>query len=418
MELQLKNIQGEVVRDVELPEALFGVPFNAGLVHQAMVMYQLNRRQGTASTKVRSEVAGGGRKPWRQKHTGRARHGSIRSPIWRGGGVTFGPKPRSFRRDMPKRMRNLALRCVLSQKARDLHVVLIDSFQELEGRTKNMAQTLKRLEVGGSALIVTREPERNVVQSAHNLPKVWTLPVNQLNAQELLKRQTLVITLDAVLRAQELWAVGVKSSADTTVEEVTAETVAAVDENGSEALEAVGTVDVIDAGEPVAEAEPVAVDDVAEEEGEEAGETVAEAEPVAVDDVAEEEGEEAGETVAEAEPVAVDGVAGEDAVEAGETVAEAEPVAVDDVAEEEGEEAGETVAEAEPVVVDGVAGEEGEEAGETVAEAEPVATDEVAEAEPVATDEVAEEEAEEAGETVAEAEATEDEAENAEEKEA
>lgn len=280
-----------MVRDVELPEALFGVPFNAALVHQALVMYQLNRRQGTASTKVRSEVAGGGRKPWRQKHTGRARHGSIRSPIWRGGGVTFGPKPRSFRRDMPKRMRNLALRCVLSQKARDLQVVLIDSFQGLEGRTKNMAQILQRLDVGGSALIVTREPERNVVLSAHNLPKVWTLPVNQLNAQELLKRQTLVITLDAVLRAQELWAVGVKLSAEPAVEETTAEPIAAVDENGSEAVEAAGIVDAVETGEAMAE--PVAVYEVAEEEAEEGGES--EADPVVVDEATEDEAENAEE---------------------------------------------------------------------------------------------------------------------------
>ena len=279
------------MRDVELPEALFGVPFNAALVHQALVMYQLNRRQGTASTKVRSEVAGGGRKPWRQKHTGRARHGSIRSPIWRGGGVTFGPKPRSFRRDMPKRMRNLALRCVLSQKARDLQVVLIDSFQGLEGRTKNMAQILQRLDVGGSALIVTREPERNVVLSAHNLPKVWTLPVNQLNAQELLKRQTLVITLDAVLRAQELWAVGVKLSDEPAVEETTAEPIAAVDENGSEAVEAAGIVDAVETGEAMAE--PVAVYEVAEEDAEEGGE--AEADPVVVDEATEDEAENAEE---------------------------------------------------------------------------------------------------------------------------
>ena len=206
MELQLKNIKGASVKEVEIPEDLFGIPFNSAVVHQAMVMYQLNRRQGTASSKTRSEVAGGGRKPWRQKHTGRARHGSIRSPIWRGGGVTFGPKLRSFRREMPKRMRNLALRCVLSQKVRDSQVVLIDSFESLEARTANMAAILKVLNVGSSVLIVTREPEKNVVKAAHNLPKVWTLPVNLLNAQELLRRQTLVITLDAVVRAQELWS--------------------------------------------------------------------------------------------------------------------------------------------------------------------------------------------------------------------
>ena len=206
MELQLKNKSGQVVGEVKVSDALFGVPYNSSLVHQAMVMYHLNRRQGSHSTKTRSEVSGGGAKPWRQKHTGRARQGSIRSPQWRHGGVVFGPKPRSHHRDMPKRMRRLALKCMLSQKVRDDRLVLVDTLSAIEGRTKSMAQTLKDLEIAGSTLIVTEESRRNVIQSAHNLAKVWTLPVALLNAGELLKYNTVLMTLEALRKAEDMWA--------------------------------------------------------------------------------------------------------------------------------------------------------------------------------------------------------------------
>jgi len=205
MELELRNIKGQVVDQVEVSDDLFNLVFNPTLVHQAMVMYQLNRRQGTHNTKTRAEVAGGGAKPWRQKHTGRACQGSIRSPQWRHGGVTFGPKPRSHRREMPQKMRRQALKCVLSQKVRDKKLILVDGFGEVEGKTKAMSQALKALQVSGSTLIVTEEPQRNVVLSAHNLPRVWTLPVNLLNAHELLRRETLVMTLEAARRAEGLW---------------------------------------------------------------------------------------------------------------------------------------------------------------------------------------------------------------------
>ncbi len=208
MRIELKDIQGQVVGEVDASPTLFGTAFNANLVHQAMVMYQLNRRQGTHKVKGRAEVSGGGAKPWRQKHTGRARHGSNRSPIWRHGGVTFGPRPRSYRRAMPKRMRRLALRCVLSQKLRAEQVVLIEGFTGLNGRTREMVEALRALNVTGSTLIVTGEPERNVIRSAHNIPRTWTLPVNLLNAEELLKRSNLVLTLDALRRAEELWGGG------------------------------------------------------------------------------------------------------------------------------------------------------------------------------------------------------------------
>ena len=208
MELQLQDINGRVVGEVAVSATLFGAPFNDDLVHQAMVMYQLNRRQGTHKVKVRSEVSGGGAKPWRQKHTGRARHGSIRSPIWRGGGVTFGPHPRSYRREMPKRMRHLALRCVLSQKLEAGRVTLVEDFDEITGRTREMIRALQNLNTSGSTLIVTAASEGNVVRSARNIPRVWTLPANLLNAGELLKRNNLILTLGALQRAEELWGEG------------------------------------------------------------------------------------------------------------------------------------------------------------------------------------------------------------------
>ncbi len=205
MQAPVKNSEGRVVDTVELNEQLFDVPMNKALVHQAMVMYQSNRRQGTHSTKTKAQVSGGGRKPWPQKHTGRARHGSIRSPQWRHGGVVFGPHPRSHRRDMPKKMRNGALKCVLSDKLRKDKLVLVDDIT-VGFSTRSMVDLLSNLDVGSSALIVTDSPAKAMVRSARNLPKVWTLPVDQLTAEQLLKRDMLVMTLEAVRKAEELWA--------------------------------------------------------------------------------------------------------------------------------------------------------------------------------------------------------------------
>ena len=206
MELEVRNTAGDVTGAVTVSDGLMDAPFNNSLVHQAMVMYQLNRRQGTHKVKGRAEVSGGGAKPWRQKHTGRARHGSNRSPIWRHGGVTFGPQPRSYRRQMPKRMRHMALRCMLSQKLRDSQFVLVDDLSAGSGKTKDMLSTLQALNLAGSILIVTAQPQSDVVRSARNIPRVWTLPVNLLNAYELLKRRNVLITLDALRLAEEMWA--------------------------------------------------------------------------------------------------------------------------------------------------------------------------------------------------------------------
>jgi len=211
MEVLLKNIDGQTIGEVSLNESLFAVPFNSSLVHQAMVMYQANQRQGTHSTKTRSEVAGGGAKPWRQKHTGRARQGSNRSPQWRHGGITFGPKPRSYRKLMPKKMRHMALRCMLSQKAKHDRLVLIDQFDALGGNTKGMVRALKSLDVNGSALLVTKGSNMDIVRSTSNIPKIKAMPVNLLNAGALLNKEILVMTLDAVREAEGMWGDGLES---------------------------------------------------------------------------------------------------------------------------------------------------------------------------------------------------------------
>ena len=203
MQVAVKNQSGETVESIDLNDLVFDVPMNRSLVHQAMVIYQSNRRHGTHDTKTRAEVSGGGRKPWIQKHTGRARQGSTRSPHWRHGGVAFGPHPRSYRKALPKRMKRAALRCVLSEKARNDRIVCLESMDAIDGKTRSMAGLLQRLNVSGSALIVTLGSEAGVIQAASNLKKIYTLPVNQLNAETLLARDTLIITKDAARWAED-----------------------------------------------------------------------------------------------------------------------------------------------------------------------------------------------------------------------
>ena len=197
MQVSVMNQNGAALDRIELNDAVFNVPMNPSLVHQAMVIYQGNKRQGTHDTKTRAQVSGGGRKPWIQKHTGRARQGSTRAPQWRHGGVVFGPHPRSYRAALPKRMKRQALRCVLSDKVRQDRLFCLDSTSTIDGKTKSMTQLLENLAVGGSALMVTLGTDRDVVLAASNLKKIWTLPVNQLNAQELLARDTVIMTVEA-----------------------------------------------------------------------------------------------------------------------------------------------------------------------------------------------------------------------------
>lgn len=206
MEIPVVNQRGQAAGTVELDDSIFDVPMNHALVHQLVVSYQANKRQGTHDTKTRGEVSGGGRKPWIQKHTGRARQGSIRSPQWRHGGTVFGPHPRDYRQDMPKRMRRLALKCAISEKLRQGSVLCVDSLDTLDGKTKSMVSLVAALGISGSVLVVTEESNTNVVRAGHNLKQVWTLPVNQLNAHELLRRGTIVITRDALKKGETIWS--------------------------------------------------------------------------------------------------------------------------------------------------------------------------------------------------------------------
>ena len=205
MRVPVYNLAGEVVKHIKVSDHVFAAPFNQAVVHQAMVRQQANARQGTASTKTRSEVSGSTRKLYRQKHTGSARAGSRRSPLRRGGGITFGPKPRSYRQAMPKRMRQLALRCVLSAKAGDKELMVLDQLKLDEPKTKEMAQILTALGVDSSALIVTKEAEDNVVKSARNLPEIKTIPAGLLNVVDLLSYKMILMTEAAVRKAEEMW---------------------------------------------------------------------------------------------------------------------------------------------------------------------------------------------------------------------
>jgi len=199
------SLNGEVVEQIELSEAVFAIPFNETVVHQAMVRQLANERQGTASTKTRGEVSGSTRKLYAQKHTGRARRGDIKSPLLRGGGVVFGPKPRSYRQSMPKKMRRLALKCLLSAKIRDGNVKLVQELDFEEPKTKDMINVLSSLGIDCSALIVTAQSAPNVTKSAANLSEVKVVPSALINVLDLLSYEMLVATVPAVRNIEEIW---------------------------------------------------------------------------------------------------------------------------------------------------------------------------------------------------------------------
>ncbi len=205
MEVPVYSLSKEVVKHIEISDDVFGVPFNQAVVHQAMVRQRANARQGTASTKTRSEVSGTSKKLFRQKGTGYARGGSRRSPLRRGGGIAFGPKPRSYRQAMPKKMRQLALRCVLSAKIGDGELMVLEQLKLDEPRTKEMVRILAALGVDSSALIATSEPEENVVKSARNLPGIKTIPASLLNVIDILSYKMLLMTEAAVRKVEQLW---------------------------------------------------------------------------------------------------------------------------------------------------------------------------------------------------------------------
>jgi large subunit ribosomal protein L4 len=209
VQLPVYNLTGEVVRQIEVNDAVFAVPFNATVVHQVMVGLQANARQGTAATKTRGMVSGSTRKLFRQKGTGNARAGSKKSPLRRGGGITFGPHPRDYRQQTPRKVRRLALKCVLSAKAGDGELKVLDGFDFTEPKTKKMIDALLALGIDSSALIVTPEPEENVIKSARNIPQIKTMPARILNIIDILSHKNLLMTEAAVRIAEKLWGNGI-----------------------------------------------------------------------------------------------------------------------------------------------------------------------------------------------------------------
>jgi len=201
----VKNTHGESVGRIEVRDDVFRVPANPALVHQVVVGQLANARQGTASTKTRAQVSGGGRKPRPQKGTGSARVGSTRNPVWRGGGVTFGPHPRSYRHRTPKRMRRLSLVAVLSDKVRDGDLVVVDELTLEQAKTSELLGMLDVLDAGAPAMLVAAEPDKSVVTAARNIKRLKTLPVSLLNTLDLLNHRKVVITVDAVRKAEEIW---------------------------------------------------------------------------------------------------------------------------------------------------------------------------------------------------------------------
>jgi len=210
VQVPVYNLTGEVIRQIEISDNVFGVPFNEAVVHQVMVGLQANARQGTASAKTRGDIVGSTKKLYRQKGTGNARAGSKKSPTRRGGGSAFGPKPRDYRQQIPKKLRRLALKCVLSSKAGEGDLKIIDAFDFTEPKTKKMIETLAALGIESSALIVTQKPEDNVIKSSRNIPEVITTPASVLNMLDILSHKTLLMTEAAVRTAEELWGNGAK----------------------------------------------------------------------------------------------------------------------------------------------------------------------------------------------------------------
>ena len=200
------DIKGKKVSDIELAEAIFGIEPNEAIVHSVLVNYLANQRQGTQSTKTRAEVRGGGRKPWRQKGTGRARQGSIRAPQWVKGGIALGPKPRSYKYTVNKKERRLAIKSLLSSKVLENELTVVDKLELSEIKTKTMVKALADLKVEGKTLIVLPENNKNVLMSARNIEGVKTITLNNINVFDLLKYNNLVLPLETVKKIEEVYA--------------------------------------------------------------------------------------------------------------------------------------------------------------------------------------------------------------------
>ncbi|MEG2310444.1 MAG: 50S ribosomal protein L4 [Clostridia bacterium] len=205
LKVDVLNMDGNKVGDIELAETVFGVEINDIVVHSALVNYLANQRQGTQSTKTRAEVRGGGRKPWKQKGTGRARQGSIRAPQWIKGGIALGPKPRSYKYAIPKKMRQLAIKSVLTSKLQEGNLVVVDKFEIDQIKTRKMIEILNNLKVT-KVLIMLNEKNLNVQASSRNIEKVKTTLANTINVYDLLKYDSLVVTQDAIKKLEEVYA--------------------------------------------------------------------------------------------------------------------------------------------------------------------------------------------------------------------
>lgn len=204
--IDVYDIKGKKVSDVELAENIFGIEPNEAIVHSVLVNYLANQRQGTQSTKTRAEVRGGGRKPWRQKGTGRARQGSIRAPQWIKGGIALGPKPRSYKYTVNKKERRLAIKSLLSSKVLEKELTVVDKLELKEIKTKTMVKALADLKVEGKTLIVLADKNENVLMSSRNIEGVKTILLNNINVFDLLKYNNLVLPLDTVKKIEEVYA--------------------------------------------------------------------------------------------------------------------------------------------------------------------------------------------------------------------
>ena len=204
--IDVYNVEGKKVKSVDLKEEVFGIEPNEAVVHSVLVNFLANQRQGTQSTKTRAEVRGGGRKPWRQKGTGRARQGSIRAPQWIKGGIALGPKPRSYKYTVNKKERRLAIKSLLSSKVLENELTVVDTFAFDTIKTKQMVNALTNLKVEGKTLILLADKNENVQKSARNIEGVKTTLVNTINVYDLLKYNNLVVTLDTIKKLEEVYA--------------------------------------------------------------------------------------------------------------------------------------------------------------------------------------------------------------------
>ena len=200
------DIKGKKVSDIELADSVFGIEPNENIVHAVLVNYLANQRQGTQSTKTRAEVRGGGKKPWRQKGTGRARQGSIRAPQWIKGGIALGPKPRSYKYTVNKKERRLAIKSILSSKVLEKELTVVEKLELKEIKTKTMVKALADMKVEGKTLIILPENNQNVLMSSRNIEGVKTITANNINVFDLLKYTNLILPVDTVKKLEEVYA--------------------------------------------------------------------------------------------------------------------------------------------------------------------------------------------------------------------